>query len=90
MDKKKIIMCRCEDITLQQIDDAIKEGFKTYEDLKRILRVGMGPCQANTCGHLIQTHLSKSCQKPIEEIKTHQSRPMLLGVKLKEIVEGSK
>jgi bacterioferritin-associated ferredoxin len=87
-DKHKIIICRCEDVTLQQIDDAIEKGFETFEDLKRILRVGMGPCQANTCGHLTQTHIAHKCQKSIEDVKTHKPRPMLLGIKLKDIVEG--
>jgi bacterioferritin-associated ferredoxin len=51
IDKSNIIICRCEDVTLQQIDDAIDRGYHTYEDLKRLLRIGMGPCQGNTCGH---------------------------------------
>jgi len=88
--KDHIIICRCEDITLQQIDDALDSGFMTFEDLKRILRVGMGPCQANTCGHLIQSHISRRYNLPIEDVKTHKARPMILGVKLKDIVEGIK
>ena len=87
-DKSKIIICRCEDVTLQQIDDAIDQGFTTFEDLKRVLRVGMGPCQSNTCGHLLQMYLARRLKKPIEEVKTHRPRPMLLGVKLKDIVDG--
>jgi len=87
-DKSNIIICRCEDITLAQIDEAIDNGFTTFEDLKRILRVGMGPCQANTCGHLIQMHLAKRMKQSIEDVKTHKPRPMLIGVKLKDIVDG--
>jgi bacterioferritin-associated ferredoxin len=86
--KKNIIICRCEDITLQQIDEALDQGFMTFEDLKRILRVGMGPCQANTCGHLIQSHIATKFNISIETVKVHKARPMLLGVKLKDIVEG--
>ncbi|MFA5235903.1 MAG: (2Fe-2S)-binding protein [Bacilli bacterium] len=89
IDKSKIIICRCEDVTLQQIDEAIDRGYHTYEDLKRLLRIGMGPCQGNTCGHLIQMHLAKRLGQSIEEIKTHRPRPMLLGVKIKEIVDGT-
>ena len=36
----------------------INEGYTNFEDLKRLLRVGMGPCQGNTCGHLIQRELA--------------------------------
>jgi bacterioferritin-associated ferredoxin len=86
-DTSKIIIWRCEDITMAQIDEAIDNGFTTFEDLKRLLRVGMGPCQGNTCGHLIQTRLAQRLNKSIEDIKTQKPRPMLLGVKLKEILE---
>ena len=88
VDKQKIIICRCEDITLQQIDDALDQGFMTFEDLKRILRVGMGPCQANTCGHLIQSHIARRYQLNIEDVKQHKARPMVLGVKLNDIIGG--
>jgi len=87
-DKDKIIICRCEDVTLEQIEDAIAQGFTMFEDLKRILRVGMGPCQGNTCGHLLQVYLAQRLRHSIEDVKTHRPRPMLLGVTLKDIVEG--
>ena len=88
-DKNKIIVCRCEDITLQQIDDAIDKGFTTFEDIKRVLRVGMGPCQGNTCGHIIQARIAERCHQPIEDVKTHKPRPMLLGVKIKQVLDDS-
>ncbi|MBE0701280.1 MAG: (2Fe-2S)-binding protein, partial [Acholeplasmataceae bacterium] len=74
MNKKDIIICRCEDITLQQIEDMFDQGYETFEDLKRILRVGMGPCQANTCGHLVQREIGKRFNQPIEAIKIHKVR----------------
>ena len=87
--KKNIIMCRCEDIHLKQIDDAIDQGFETFEDLKRRLRVGMGSCQASICGEMIQTHLAQTLNIKIDDVKIMKSRPMLLGVKLSDIVKGS-
>jgi len=90
MNKNNVIMCRCEDITLKQIDDAIEDGFESFEALKRILRVGMGSCQAQNCGHLVQTEISKKCKLPIENVKIHKSRPMLSGIQLKAIVKDSK
>jgi bacterioferritin-associated ferredoxin len=89
IDKSKIVICRCEDVTLQQIDEAIDRGCRTYEDLKRLLRIGMGPCQGNTCGHLIQMHLAKRLRQSIENVKTHRPRPVLLGVKINDIVGGT-
>lgn len=85
MNEKDIIMCRCEDVTLEDLHQKIDEGYETFEDLKRILRIGMGPCQANTCGILIQKELAKYLDKKIEKVKTHHSRPMIQGVSLGKI-----
>ncbi len=90
MNKKDIIMCRCEDVSLQDIHDVLEEGYTTFEDLKRILRIGMGPCQGNTCGLLVQREIAKYLRKPLNEIETHKVRPLTNGVKLGSIVEALK
>ncbi len=88
-DPKKIIICRCEDVTLKQIRDKIEEGYTNFEDLKRLLRVGMGPCQANTCGGLIQRELATHLKAKVEDVKIHKTRPLTMGVPLKAIAEGT-
>jgi len=90
MNKKDIIICRCEDVTLQQIHDLLDQGYQSFEDLKRLLRVGMGPCQANTCGHLIQKEISQYFNLKIEDVPIHKVRPMTMGVLLKMIAEDQK
>ena len=90
MNKKDIIICRCEDVSLQDVHDCIDEGYTTFEDLKRILRVGMGPCQANTCGLLVQRELAKYTNTPLKDVAIHKVRPLISGVKLSSIVESTK
>ncbi len=90
MSKKDIIICRCEDVTLEDLQNLIEEGYTSFEEIKRILRVGMGPCQGNTCGQLVQRELAKFTNTPISEIETHKVRPLITGVKLKSIVEALK
>lgn len=89
MSKKDIIICRCEDVTLEDLHNCFEEGYTTIEDLKRILRVGMGPCQGNTCQLLVQRELAKFLKKPLKEVVTHKIRPLTMGVKLKSIVENA-
>ena len=48
MDKSTIV-CRCEEITVADIEDAVTQGAETFDDVKRLTRSGMGPCQAKTC-----------------------------------------
>lgn len=90
MSKKDIIICRCEDVTLEDLHNVFKEGYSTIEDLKRILRIGMGPCQGNTCMLLVQRELAKFLNVGVKDIAIHKIRPLIAGVKLKAIVESAK
>ena len=48
-----LVICRCEEITLGEIKDAILNGFKTLNGIKRVTRAGMGLCQGQTCQRLV-------------------------------------
>lgn len=89
MNKRNVIICRCEDVTLQELHDVLEEGYTTFEDVKRILRVGMGPCQASTCGLLVQQEIAKFLGKRVKDIETHVTRPLTMGVKLGKIKEAA-
>jgi len=89
MSKRDVIICRCEDVTLEDLHNVLEEGYTTFEEVKRILRVGMGPCQGNTCGLLVQREIAKFTNKPLNEVKTQKVRPLTQGVKLKSIVESA-
>ena len=90
MSEKDIIICRCEDVTLAEIHECLEQGYTTFEELKRILRVGMGPCQGQTCSHLIQREIAKYLKKNPEEIKLQKTRPLTTGVVLEDIARGAK
>jgi NAD(P)H-nitrite reductase large subunit len=90
MKKDDIMICRCEDVSLQALHDCLDEGYTTFEEVKRILRIGMGPCQGITCGLLVQREIAKYFNKPLNQVKTHRVRPLITGVKLKSIVESAK
>jgi len=90
MNKKDVIVCRCEDVTLQDIHDLLEQGYTNFEELKRILRIGMGPCQGNTCGQLVQREISKYLKVKVEDVKTQKVRPLTTGVKINYIKEGAK
>lgn len=87
MDKTKVMLCRCEDVSLEDVHRTLEAGYTSFEDLKRLLRVGMGPCQANTCGHLIQKEISLFLKQPMEQVSVHKVRPLVLGVTLDQIAK---
>jgi NAD(P)H-nitrite reductase large subunit len=53
----KTLVCRCEDVTLEELHDAIKRGNTDLESLKRYTGFGTGFCQGKscvaTCAHLL-------------------------------------
>jgi len=84
--EEKIIVCRCEDVTLEEIEAAIDGGITDPEELKRFLHVGMGPCQGRTCSRLISRILSRKTEKPISTIKSTSHRPPLVSVPISEFL----
>jgi len=49
----RIFVCRCEDVTLAEIDHTIARGLATVEEIKRYTGLGTGPCQGKECVALL-------------------------------------
>jgi NAD(P)H-nitrite reductase large subunit len=45
----KTLVCRCEDVTLNDLEDAIARGHTDIESLKRYTGFGTGWCQGKWC-----------------------------------------
>ena len=41
----KVILCRCEDVTLADVQHAVAAGYTDLEEVKRYTGFGTGPCQ---------------------------------------------
>ena len=84
-DMDNTIICRCSDITLGDIRRLIEQGYTSFDEIKRITRCGMGPCQGKTCQQLIQREISMATGKPIATLKDQTTRPPAVGVRLELI-----
>lgn len=80
-----IIVCRCEDVTLEDVRKAIKEGATTLDEVKRITRAGMGPCQGRTCRLLVAGEIARYLGKPVSEILQSRYRPPVKPIKMGEL-----
>ena len=62
------IICRCEDVTRAEIDEAAREGARTVNQLKAWTRCGMGPCQGRICGDIVGALLAgdAGAREPVE------------------------
>jgi len=80
LNKKKTIICRCEDVTLEEVEKVIDDGYTSLEEIKRILRCGTGVCQGRTCTRLILSIISRKTGKPVSEIELPRIRPPIRPV----------
>jgi len=89
MDNHNVILCRCEDVSREDVRRLLDKGVVTFEELKRQLRVGMGPCQGTTCAELIQREIAAFLNVKYDTIAQTKVRPMAAGVRLKSIKEAA-
>lgn len=87
MKLENTIICRCSDVTLADIRRLISEGYTTFDEIKRITRIGMGPCQGKTCSQLVLRELAAATGTPMRELKNQTTRPPAVGVRLELIAK---
>jgi bacterioferritin-associated ferredoxin len=75
MSTPKTMLCRCEDITLDECRTAIQEGYGCFEDLKRFLGVATGPCQGKACVADAMALVAKERGIPLSEVDVMTFRP---------------
>lgn len=83
--EEKTIVCRCSDVTLEEVRALIAQGYDTFDEIKRITRIGMGPCKGKTCTQLVLRELSAATGKPVAALKPQTTRPPVTGVRLELI-----
>ena len=74
------ILCRCEDVTLGEVDRAVAAGATTMSALKVVTRCGQGPCQGRTCERLVAARLP---EEPARYSSRAPMRPVPLDVLIK-------
>lgn len=84
---KEIIICRCSDVTLEEIRTFIKEGYTTLDEIKRLSRAGMGQCQGKTCRNLIMQELAGATKQKIEDVADASLRPPTTTISLGLLAE---
>lgn len=85
--EEEIVICRCEDVTLGDIRRAISGGATTMDEIRRVTRAGMGPCQGRTCRLLIASELARTLKKPATAVIPSTFRPPTKPVKIGELAD---
>ena len=69
------VICRCESINLKQLQHTIRQSkVTTVNQLKKLTRAGMGPCQGRTCANLVERLIEREAGIPVGT-EPYRSRP---------------
>jgi NAD(P)H-nitrite reductase large subunit len=82
------LVCRCEEITVDEVRDAIAAGARTVNDVKRQTRAGMGVCQGIFCVSEIARILHAETGTPLAEIAPLTARPPVRLIPLHRLAGG--
>lgn len=72
---ERVFVCRCEDVTLTEIEHALARGLTSIEELKRYTGFGTGPCQGKECLAAVARELLRRELATADELLPFTARP---------------
>ena len=77
------LVCRCEEVYCQEVDNAIAQGAQDLQAVKLLSRIGMGSCQGRQCRPSMAMYLSETLGRTPEQVGLINPRapvkPVTLG-----------
>ena len=71
----RTFVCRCEDVTLGEIQGALASGLTSIEEIKRYTGLGTGPCQGRECLGTLARLLVKARPEAASSLQPFTARP---------------
>ena len=81
-----VFVCRCEEVTREEISEAISDGATTVRGIKVRTQAGMGLCQGRMCRKNIQQMLSQAGVGSAADILPTTTRTPVRTAKVSEFV----
>lgn len=79
------IVCRCEEVTAGQIEEAVRIGAEGPNQAKSYLRCGMGPCQGRLCGLTVTELIAATSGVKPDDVGYYRLRPPVKPITLAEL-----
>ena len=76
------VVCRCEEVTAGQIQEAVDNGAHDLTGVKSRTRVGMGYCQGRVCGAAVAGLVARRTGRSEEEVGIYTGRPIVKPVSM--------
>ena len=88
MNGDETIICRCEEITVGEVREALHSGARDVDAVKRMTRAGMGLCQGKTCARLVSRLIASETGVPLESVRQATPRMPVRPVPASVMAEG--
>jgi NADPH-dependent 2,4-dienoyl-CoA reductase/sulfur reductase-like enzyme len=82
------IVCRCEGVTLGQVERALCAELGDVGAVKRVTRAGMGPCQGRYCGPVIAEMAAISTGRALHEFSGFAPSPPIKPVEIGALIDA--
>ena len=76
------LLCRCEEITVAEVQRAVDQGARDLQAVKLLTRLGMGPCQGRNCAPPTGEYVCRMTGCTPEQVGRINPRPPVRPVTL--------
>jgi bacterioferritin-associated ferredoxin len=77
--------CRCYEIGLDAVEQALADGALTVNDVKRRTKVGMGLCQGIYCVPVVARMVAERTGQPLALVAPMTARPPVRPIPLESL-----
>ncbi|PSG95966.1 (2Fe-2S)-binding protein [Thermoplasmatales archaeon SW_10_69_26] len=82
------MLCPCEDVLVEDVEEAVELGYTDLEPIKRVTAVTTGPCQGRWCLRATIELLAEHTDKTAEELGSITHRQPVTPVPLDALAEA--
>jgi NADPH-dependent 2,4-dienoyl-CoA reductase/sulfur reductase-like enzyme len=86
--QRETLICRCEEVSFGEIEDALAEELTMIGAVKRRTRVGMGRCQGRYCGPVLDTLMSARLGYTRDDYSGFAPRVPIRPVRIADLAGG--
>lgn len=85
---RETVICRCEEVSFGQVEDALAEDLTMIGAVKRQTRIGMGRCQGRYCGPVLDTLMGARLGYVRDEFSGFAPRVPIRPVRIEDLAGG--
>lgn len=86
--RERVYLCRCNEVTEDEVRQAVRDGARTVAAVKTATRAGMGFCQGRTCRRLVSRIIAEETGQHPADILPATVRPPVRTLTLDALAGG--